>query len=48
MSHALYVYYYQIEGRLHVTCCRGVMPGRLSPVWSSPSASAWLIPGTGE
>lgn len=42
----MYVYYYIIEGIVRITCCRGLVPGRLSPVWTSPSACAWLIPGT--
>lgn len=42
----VYVYYYIIVDRVHFTCSRGIMPGKLSPVWNIPSASAWLIPGT--
>jgi hypothetical protein len=42
----MYVYYYQIDGKIYFTTCRGVVPGRLSPVWDMASASAWLIPGT--
>ena len=33
---------------IYFTCCRGVVPGRLSPVWAMASASAWIIPGTEE
>lgn len=44
----MYVYYYIIGDRVHFTCCRGIMPGRLSPVWDIPSASAWLIPNTNK
>lgn len=40
------VYYYQIDGTIYFTTCRGLMPGRLSPVWGMESACAWLVPGT--
>jgi hypothetical protein len=40
------MYYYVIDGEVYFTLCRGTYPTKLSPVWNSPSASAWLIPGT--
>lgn len=42
----MYVFYYKHLDRIHIVACRGVVPGKLSPVWQMPSACAWLIPGT--
>lgn len=42
----MYVFYYVINGKIYFTCCRGAMPSKLSPIWESPSACAWLVPGS--
>lgn len=41
------VYYYNHLAVGPVTvCCRGLAPGRLSPVWSQSNACVWIVPGT--
>lgn len=42
----MYVYYYIYQAKIYRVCCRGNIPGRLSPIWEIPSSCAWLVPGT--
>lgn len=42
----MFVYYYKYEGRMYLVCCKGLPPGKLSPIWNMPSACMMLVPGT--
>ena len=40
----LAIYYYDHPGVGPVwVCCRGTLPGRLSPIWSQPNACVRVI-----